>query len=523
MIINSDSVTNKYFNPYALALSFTVKLPIFQREFSWKEEQTEALLNQIKDFAENDYGYGKEIYLLDFIGFEENNCFNLADGQQRLVALSILIKCLLDYASSHGLTVVIKNFDIYYENVDAQAKWQKFCNGNIVAPFKKVYIHMKQYIEDNSMLIHQIEDVLMNHLRVYIKYAENADDAFEIFEQINTGGKPLTKDEIIRTIIRQYSERYNIDLNINFTKLKAVLTSYCRYCSPVRGTFTNLAIMSFLNKQVVKDRDSFLKFQRYIYIVDSIQDLPVMYIAKMLNRIQLQDIICTYELNRVNLRVNRRPVDEVLLPLFLLCSIFSLTKVNPGGKVKGFLDSVLDMVRNNMDSSDIAAIIINFVDKNQDICTISFDNFIGLLKGSSNQKILKALLLMDVLKSNTSGSFTSELINLEHIYPQNPDIEWSRQGYPVNKDDQDELVHDIGNFLLLNEAVNKRIKNKYITYKRVEYDRIIPNDQFLQTRSNTVDFDRFEHDGKSYISERRALIAAYIYSDFPCGKVFIKK
>ena len=243
MIINSDSVTNKSFNPYALALSFTVKLPIFQREFSWKEEQTEALLNQIKDFAENDYGYGKEIYLLDFIGFEENNCFNLADGQQRLVALSILIKCLLDYASSHGLTVVIKNFDIYYENVDAQAKWQKFCNGNIVAPFKKVYIHMKQYIEDNSMLIHQIEDVLMNHLRVYIKYAENADDAFEIFEQINTGGKPLTKDEIIRTIIRQYSERYNIDLNINFTKLKAVLTSYCRYCSPVRGTFTNLAIV----------------------------------------------------------------------------------------------------------------------------------------------------------------------------------------------------------------------------------------------------------------------------------------
>lgn len=523
MIINSNSVRNKYFNPYSLALSLTVRFPIFQREFSWKEEQTDALLDQIKDFAENDYGYSKEIYLLDFIGFEENNCFNLADGQQRLVAMSILIKCLLDYASANGIVVKIRNYNIYYENAEAQAKWEKFCKGMIVAPFKKVYVYMKEYIEENSMIIHEIEDVLMNHIKVYIKYAENADDAFEIFEQINTGGKPLTKDEIIRTIIRQYSDKYDIDLKIDFKKLKNVLTGYCRYCSPIKGSFNNLAIMSFLNNQVVKDRNSFLKFKQYIYTVDKIKDLHVMYVAKLLKRTQLMDIICTYELNGVNLKTNRKPIDEVLLPLFLLCSIFSLTKVNPGGKVKSFLDSVMDMVRSDKETKDITETILSFADKNKDICNIGLDNFIGILKGATNQNILKALLLMDVIKSNTSGSFTSELINLEHIYPQNPDIEWSRQGYPVNKDDQEELVHDIGNYLILNEAVNKKIKNKYITLKKIEYDRIIPNDKFLQTRSNTVDFVRFEREGKKYIAERRAMIAQYIWSEFPCGKAFIRK
>ena len=522
MIINSNCIENKYFNPYSLALSLVVNFPIFQREFSWKEEQTNALLNEIKDFAENDYGDKKQIYLLDFIGFEENNKFNLADGQQRLVAMAILIKCLLDYASEHEITVKIKNYNINYENVETQIKWKKFCSGIIVAPFKKIYIYMREYIEQNSMLIHEIEDVLMNHIWVYIKYAQNADDAFDIFEQINTGGKPLSKDEVIKTVIKQYSNKYNLDLNVKERELKKHLISYCKYCGISNSQFNNLAIMSFLNEYVVINKESFLDFKKYIHTIEKIDDLPIVYVAKLLNRNQIMDIICIYEVKGADLKNNRKVIENVLLPLFLLCIIWSLAAKNPGGRIKGFLDNVVSMVRNGKSVNDISTYFLWFADKNKDICNVTLDSFADMLKGKNKENILKALLLMDIVLSNTSGLFNKDLINLEHIYPKKPDTVWSCNGYPVNQEDQEELIHNIGNYLILNDRINRKIQNKYITEKRVEYERIILNDKVLQTVTNTVNFDKFEQNRKSYIDERRREIALYIRDKFPCGRAFIQ-
>ena len=86
---------------------------------------------------------------------------------------------------------------------------------------------------------------------------------------------------------------------------------------------------------------------------------------------------------------------------------------------------------------------------------------------------------------------------------------------------KEKYIHNIGNYLILNAAVNKKIQNEYIADKRDEYDKIIPRDMALQTPSNTVDFDEFEK-GKKYIEKRQKEIAEYIQSSFPCAKAFIK-
>lgn len=75
--------------------------------------------------------------------------------------------------------------------------------------------------------------------------------------------------------------------------------------------------------------------------------------------------------------------------------------------------------------------------------------------------------------------------------------------------------------MLLSEAVNKKIQNRYISEKRTEYERIIPIDKGIQTDMNTVDFDAFEKDKGKYIEERKENIARIIQSEFPCGKKLI--
>lgn len=520
MIVNKNSIQNHYLCSYSLQ-SVKIYLPIFQRGFSWKPDQTEKILEDIDFIVDNSLMGDKHLYLLDFIGFRENGCFKLADGQQRLVTLTILTRCLIECATENGIPYIIKNFNIEYDDESCQKAWEDFCNKKIVAPFKKVYLRLKSYINDRKSKLPDIEHVLMNDIYIYVKMTENADDAFDIFEQINTGGKPLTKDEIISTIIKQYSAKYGIDLKLSQKELKTVLTSYYKYSGKSSSTFNNLAIMSFLNSHVVNTKKQFQDFEGYIKATKTVGDLPVTYIAKQLNRTQLFDVIYAYEANGISLKTNRKPIDEVILPLFLLCAIFSLTGTNPGGRVKTFLDNILVKIKNKESEDNIKSEILSFADSNKDICTISLSDFTALLQGKSKEKILKALLLMDIVKSNTSGSFTPSLINLEHIYPQKPATDWSANGWPVNTDDQEEYIHNIGNYLILNESVNKKIQNEYITHKIKEYDRIIPVDKFLQTPSNTVDFNEFEK-GKNYINERRSAIAKYIQSDFPCAKAFIK-
>lgn len=135
------------------------------------------------------------------------------------------------------------------------------------------------------------------------------------------------------------------------------------------------------------------------------------------------------------------------------------------------------------------------------------------------QNIKKAILIIDVIMRNSSSTINVASINLEHIYPQKPDSQWATENWPTSAEEQE----NIGNYILLNEEVNKRIKNKYIDYKVVEYNRIISQDLSLGTAMNTIVFDRFKNERKSYIFERQKKIAELVYNNFKLAQVIIQK
>lgn len=526
MVISKDSVQIEYTNVYGETCS-PIIFPIFQRGYSWKKEQTQNMLDDIMALAYEPVETRKEkqFYLLDFIWYEENGIKKIADGQQRIVTLNILIRCINEYLEKSKLPFeLLQTFDLSYDNEDAQRKYEQFnTQKKKTAPFTGVYKYFTKFIERYVDYLPEIIDIIQNNIFVYLKKAKNVDDAFEIFKQINSGGRPLTKDDIIKTTLVQYSNKYDLSLsNFQFKDVKNLIISYYKLLEGnTSSNFDNLAIMSFMNEHIVNSKSAFREFYDYLQAVKNINTHSIFYVIQYLTKKQLLSVLYILGLKKIDVSQKREYLEEVLLPLCLISVIWKIKKTNPGGVASSLFVKVIDAIKDDKTSSGIRSEIINFVGENADICKITLSDFAEGLDADLDQKAKKALLIMDIIQSNTSGILNVPAINLEHIFPQNPSDDWVLNGWTGNAEEAAELADNIGNYMLLCEAVNKKIQNKYITYKRVEYDRIIPMDVMLQTPINTVDFEKFEDEKDRYIKNRQFAIAKAIQQNFFFGKMLI--
>lgn len=215
MLIKNNSISSKYVNIYSLN-NQKIAIPIFQRPYAWKEKEITQFKKDLLSVIENQT---VQFYFLDFIYYEEDGKIKLADGQQRLVTLNNLIKAIKDVAQEQSIRIAdIDLFDISYDVFANNKKYQTHFYSYAVAPFKKVYIELCQFVKQNKDKINDLINVIKNNIFVFIKKCSNADDAFEIFQQINTGGKPLTKDEVIKTALDQYSIAYGIEFDTTIMK-----------------------------------------------------------------------------------------------------------------------------------------------------------------------------------------------------------------------------------------------------------------------------------------------------------------
>lgn len=520
MLINKSCVSFDYIKLYSIS-SYKIAIPIFQRFYDWKEKQIIETLNDITNALENK---DKEIYLLDFIWYEEDGMMKIADGQQRLVSLNIFMKAINDFIDENELSIdKIPLFHIKYDNFSYDKKYQSAFNNYMIAPFKKMYVYLREYVRNNSDRLEEIINILKERIYIYIKKTANSDDAFTIFTQINTGGKPLSKDEVIKTAIDQYSLVYGVNVNSNIKELRKTIAGYYKYIYSSAGKdFDTIAVMGFIKEYIVKDKNTFKEFVNYLDIVSKISDYSISYIIQYINRPQLFDILNIMAMKGIDVRVKKDYINYVMFPLCLLSIVMTMKKSNPGGIIKSLYASVIDDLKDDVKPNEICAHIATFINDNSEICKISYCDFEDSLgKRELSTKVKEAILIMDVISRTTSSDLVVPSINLEHVYPQKPAPEWAMHGWPTDKEEQYILIHNIGNYLLLNEEVNKKIKNKYITMKLDEYKRIIPKDIALQTQLNTIDFNSFEHDRDQCIFERQKSIAKHVYDNFVLASVII--
>lgn len=376
----------------------------------------------------------------------------------------------------------------------------------------------------NINIINDLIKVIKNNIYVYVKKCSNADDAFNIFQQINTGGKPLSKDEVIKTALDQYSLAYGIRFDTSKIKetRQSLISFYKLKLSNYDNNFDNMEIITFLREYVTKDKNTYQDFVDTIGLLNKIGNSPIRYVINYINRNTLFDVLNIMAMKHIDINTNHDYLDKVIIPLCMMSIVLTLNGGSPT-TFRYLLNEVIDDIKNNETASNINNKLINKINSDTVTWQISKSDFSNKLGDiTTSRGIKKALLILDVIYRNISGTVNVNTINLEHIYPQNPDSEWAGNGWPSHRELQKKLVDNIGNYLLLCESVNKQIQNQYITHKIAKYNSIIIRDILLQTPMNTIDFNRFENEQEEYINSRRDEIVRLIQGNLPLGRVLIK-
>lgn len=520
MIIQKNAVSTTYERLYSYQ-NQKIGIPIFQRFYSWKEKEIyqfkEDMLSAIDD-------KNKDFYFLDFIYYMEDGKIKLADGQQRIVTLNNFIKAIQKVSEEEKINIDIKLFDIEYDNFSNQDKYIKHFTKYETAPFKKVYLDLLNFVRTNKTRINDFIYVIKNSIHVYMKKCNNADDAFDIFQQINTGGKPLSKDEVIKTAIDQYSSAFSVPFSTaNMKDVKASLISFYKLKTPsFSGNFGNMEIMTFLRNEVTKDKPTFQNFVSSMTLLSSLSGSAIYQVINYINRITLLDVPNVLSLIGVDINTDRNWLENVVIPLCLMSVVLTMNGGSPTS-FRYLLNDVISKIKSGENYNQINEYLIAEINSNKSIWQISMSDFTNKLGDISVPRgIKKALLILDVICRNVSGTINVSSINLEHIYPQRPDIEWARNGWPSSQSLRAPLIDNIGNYLLLCSSVNKSVSNKYITHKIPQYNAIISSDRILQTPINTVDFHLFETQKETYIKNRQTEIAKKLQAGLPLGPVIIK-
>ncbi len=521
MIINNNTITSEYIRLYDWQ-NKKIGIPIFQRFYAWKEKEIvqfkEDLLNVISNQT-------SQLYLLDFIYYEEDGKIKFADGQQRIVTLNNLIKVIKDVAVEQNITIDnIDLFDISYDVFANQQKYDTHFNNYVTAPFKKVYLNLYDFVKVNISKINDMIYVIKNNIYVYMKKCSNADDAFNIFQQINTGGKPLSKDEVIKTALDQYSLAYGIRFDTSKMKevRQSLISFYKLKSSNYDKNFDNMEIITFLREFVTKDRNTYQDFVDTIVLLNTIGNSPIRYVINYINRNTLLDVLNIMAMKHIDINTEHDYMTKIMIPLCMMSIVLTLNGGSPT-TFRYLLNEIVDDIKNGISPSEINAKLINKINSDTTTWQININDFTNKLGDITvSRGIKKSLLILDVISRNVSGTVNVNTINLEHIYPQNPDSEWAANGWPSHREQQKDLIDNIGNYLLLCQSVNKQVQNQYITHKIAKYSSIITRDILLQTPMNTVDFNRFENEQTLYIDYRKTEIAKSIQANLPLGRVLIK-
>ena len=205
-------------------------IPSFQRSYTWRADNVLQLVDDVLDAsvsASGPYFLGSLILVRD--GAEDGTLYEVIDGQQRLVSLSIIIAVLRDLeedpelaANLDGLLLEKGNklrgiaaeprlalrdrdasffrsyvqegnlealFDLHDDDMDSQAQ------RNMAANARQVYDRLAGMDDDGR---HSFAAYLVNQVMVVIVVTDDLAGAHRIFDVMNMRGVPLTASDVFK-------------------------------------------------------------------------------------------------------------------------------------------------------------------------------------------------------------------------------------------------------------------------------------------------------------------------------------
>jgi uncharacterized protein with ParB-like and HNH nuclease domain/predicted transport protein len=204
------------------------QVPIYQRKYSWKEEQCKQLWEDILKISEKEgqtHFIGSIVYIDMGIPLGRPQQFSLIDGQQRLTTLSLLLCALMRYVEDNKLEdrvckpSKIMNYYLYNADESGMDRYKLVLTDqdrdtyitllgrkedNLLQKSWNILDNFNYFMKRLSSNPEKIEAVFrgINQLMlVSISLDKTQDNPQLIFESMNSTGKDLTQSDLIRNYV----------------------------------------------------------------------------------------------------------------------------------------------------------------------------------------------------------------------------------------------------------------------------------------------------------------------------------
>lgn len=509
------------------------KIPRFQRPYSWDKDNIEDFWNDTIVESPKDYFIGS------FVVFKtSNNVYGIVDGQQRLTTITIILCCIRDIFLEEGHKKLAEGVNNMIEKTDLrnerqfvlqtessypyfQEYIQKFGEPeiqielreeeqNIKDAYDLIYKRTKSMIkaiksdrsltddqknEKKQKLLESIRDKILGLKFIYVEL-DDEDDAYLVFETLNTRGKDLRPSDLIKNHFTKYIKTLNQNVDITKDKwniLKANIESspgniglddffHHVWLSKYDYT-TQKNLFTKFKKVVTKSNskpilDEFLfdsKIYRYInepsFKTWDNQHLDIRRSIEALNifrtSVQMPMVLSVLRDFDSNKLACRHTV-EILQAIEHFHFIFTAITAQRTSGAIGSMYSKYARDLSKAKNGDKVVVIKELKDKlfeklpSYNEFKVAFSQIIYTNKSTKDRKLVRYILNKNhrYLSHLEGISINYGLMTIEHIISQSSTLA-NIYG--------DEVIGQIGNLLLVNETLNQKLENKSFPEKKKIY------------------------------------------------------
>jgi len=504
------------------------KIPRFQRPYSWDHTNLEEFWNDTIVENESDYFIG------NFVVYDDKGVLAVVDGQQRLTTITLLLCCLRNVLKEEGLSNLAKGIHNLIERSDIKSERYFVLQTETSYPFFQEYVQKfgtptsipdigpeeellkeaydylrgnldatvesikKQATLSDAKIKAKIEEELSRirdkvlGLKLIFTSLDNEDDAYLIFETLNTRGKDLTLSDLVKSHLARLLKPPNKGVDLAKDKWGEIAETFEESQADLSvSTFihhfwlsrydyiTEKKLYKALRKRIKKDdaatflNDLLKESKHYRQIHEP------SYKKWKKDDLDIRDSLEAMNLFRIKqqlplvLAVMRHYEDETLKPKHvkgILSAVenfhFVFTAVTSQRSSGGISLMYASAAKNLHEATSLSnkvsaldALEKKFKTKIPGYAEFEA-RFVELRYSSkfTKQKNLVRYTLSKICQRNSSGTpLDPDKLTIEHIAPENP----AKVGGLT-----DEEIASIGNLIVVDQALNNKLANKSFLDKK---------------------------------------------------------
>lgn len=494
-------------------------IPVFQRNYDWKEEQCTQLFKDIEYVHTNSIRKSHFLGTIVFVSNSEVEMlelreFVLIDGQQRVTSIILLLKAiydsLMDSSDEESQILRSRILNSYLINQYTPEKFrlrlkpmkeddvvfQKIMNNDYDFIDKKSniyknYNHFIDLIKKSRLSPAEIFKGIQKLIVVYISLNRKEDDPQLIFESLNSTGLNLSEADLIRNFILMGREP---DEQESFFEA---------YWYKIEKLLSNENISDFIRDyltmksgSIPKKQEVYLKFKDYVdynYKKEDIESLlkELLYYARIYSRFifnveedteisnalenlkQLKTTVCYPFLMDVFNDYQKEDINkDTLVKVLKLIETYIFRRLVCGSPTNALNKVFANLSKEIKESDDFKedyfeALSILLLNKRNTAAFPLDQEFKQEFLYRNMYKFPHIKYLLASLENYNNNEIVDiESLNIEHVMPQKLDSVWKVKLGNNHELIHEKYLHNIGNLTLT--GYNSNLSNKPFENKKVK-------------------------------------------------------